>query len=162
MLSVDWSNAFCVRLVTYCCECGFAGALYKVDLLQYGGGNLITWLPQLQGRAQYLILILILISHPYPYLPRACAWARHRWAGLLMVPRGRETPRGFKAYRGETAHLCRNALQALLGFFIALLGAVSLDDRIVCRIYFCGWGTFVGVRPVFGTGPTNNNCIVIR
>ncbi|EGI68252.1 hypothetical protein G5I_03083 [Acromyrmex echinatior] len=33
----------------------------------------------------------------------------------------------LEAHRGETAYSCRKTLQALLGFFIALLGAASLN-----------------------------------
>ncbi|EGI62115.1 hypothetical protein G5I_09580 [Acromyrmex echinatior] len=55
---------------------------------------------------------------------------------------GREAPRELETRHGETVHSCRKVLQALLGFSIALLGAVSLDDRIVVyHIYLCGYGS---------------------
>lgn len=50
----------------------------------------------------------------------------------------------------------------LLDFSIALLGAISLDDRIiVCGIYLCGYVRW-HIRSVFETGPTNNNCLYGR
>ncbi|XP_012061867.1 PREDICTED: cysteine string protein, partial [Atta cephalotes] len=50
------------------------------------------------------------------------------------VSREREMP------RGETAHSCRNALQALLSFSIALLGTISLDDSLA---HISLWALFI-------------------
>ena len=69
---------------------------------------------------------------------------RRKWVDLPVVPfpvgARRFENSGLEMRRGETAHSCKKALQALLGFSITLLGATSLDDGIVCRIYLCGWG----------------------
>ena len=117
--------------MTYCYEFGFASAS-ELTCSNKAGGSLTTWLFRITDKP---------ISNPnpnlYPYPSRACVWTRRR-IGLLVVSRGHEAPRRFEACRGETAHPCRNVLQALLGFFIALLGTVSLDG-IVCRICLCGW-----------------------
>jgi len=48
--------------------------------------------------------------------------------GFLVIPRGRDTSQEIETSRGKAAHSCRNALQALLDFSIARLGAV-----------FCCW-----------------------
>jgi len=50
-------------------------------------------------------------------------------------PRGRLENSGLETCRSETAHSCRKALQALLGFSIALLKAVLLDGGIVAYTF---------------------------
>ena len=73
--------------------------------------------------------------------------------GLLMSPRDASRHVVAKLFiPAETPY-------RLLDFSIALLGTISLDDRIiVCGVYFCEYVRW-HIHSVFETGPTNNNCL---
>ena len=82
--------------------------------------------------------------------PRGSLWAQD--ASRELRTRGLENS-GLR--RGKTNHSCRKILQ-MLSFSIALLGTTSLDG-LSHILLWVRWH----VRPVFGTGPTNNNCLIL-
>ena len=117
----------------------------ELACLDTAEGNLIIWLSQQVSKtSQYLILILT--SYPIFILSERAFGQDAEQASSWLPSRT----------RGETTHPCRNSLQTLLSFSIALLRAASLDFGIFCRIYLCEWGSIV--RPVLGTGPICINC----
>jgi len=48
---------------------------------------------------------------------------------MSRPPHGSPWTRGLEAYHDKTSHPCRNVLQALLGFSIALFEMASLDGK---------------------------------
>jgi len=117
-LGVGWSNAFCVRLMTYCCECGFAGALYR------------SACSNRRKQSNYLIApasrtgpISNPNPNPSPLYSRSLSSQSVRLDEMQMSgpPHCSPWARGAsrETYCGETAHPCRNACSAAgaAGFF---------------------------------------------